>query len=377
MHYVIIGAGVAGVSAVREIVKKRKSEDEITIITDESYPFYYRPRLIECLSGEVSVNDIIIHDENWFEENDVELKLSETVQEIDPVKKIIITDKGQYSYNKLLIANGAHCFMPPIKGNDKKNVFTLRDVDDVREINGTAEDSGKAVVVGGGLLGLECAYNLMKSGLQVTVVEIMARLLPRQLDEEGATVLRSLLEDKGLKFYLDDSVEEFTGDEYLDGVKLASGESEEADLVLVSAGIRPNIGLVESLDGFDIDKGIKVNQRMETGLDGVYAAGDIAQFRDRIYGIWMPSQQQGKVAGLNMVGAKEEYEPGVTSHKLKVVGINVLSKGELDFESEYRIEVEADSEKYRKIVYDGEGNIIGAIVVGDFTEGNDLISTIK
>ncbi|MFW6021903.1 MAG: NAD(P)/FAD-dependent oxidoreductase [Halanaerobiaceae bacterium] len=377
MHYVIIGAGVAGVSAVREIVKKRKSEDEITIITDESYPFYYRPRLIECLSGEVSVNDIIIHDENWFEENDVELKLSETVQEIDPVKKIIITDKGQYSYNKLLIANGAHCFMPPIKGNDKKNVFTLRDVDDVREIYGTAEDSGKAVVVGGGLLGLECAYNLMKSGLQVTVVEIMARLLPRQLDEEGATVLRSLLEDKGLKFYLDDSVEEFTGDEYLDGVKLASGESEEADLVLVSAGIRPNIGLVESLDGFDIDKGIKVNQRMETGLDGVYAAGDIAQFRDRIYGIWMPSQQQGKVAGLNMVGAKEEYEPGVTSHKLKVVGINVLSKGELDFESEYRIEVEADSEKYRKIVYDGEGNIIGAIVVGDFTEGNDLISTIK
>ncbi len=377
MRYLIIGAGVAGISAVREIIKNRKVNDSITVITDESYPFYYRPRLIECLSGEVDIEDIIIHDQDWFVNNDINLKLEETVESILSINKKVITNKDEYNYDKLLIANGAHCFVPPIKGKDMKNVFALRDAADVKQICQAAEKLEKAVVVGGGLLGLESAYNLKKAGLDVTVVEIMPRLLPMQLDDDAAELLMSLLKNKGLEFYIDTQVDSFLGDKKVNGVKLKSDKVIDADLVLVSAGIRPNTSLVQENDGIKINKGIVVNQYMETGLNGVYAAGDIAEYQGSVYGIWAPSQQQGKIAGLNMTGEKTAFDPPVPSHKLKVVGINVVSAGELDFDLQYKYEQETNTEKYRKVVYDENNNPIGTIVVGDFEDTNKIVSAIK
>ncbi len=377
MEYLIIGAGVAGISAVREIIKNRDENDSITVITDEPYPFYYRPRLIECLSGEVDIEDIIIHDQDWFKKNDISLKIEETVESIFSVDKKLITNKGKYSYDKLLIANGAHCFVPPIKGKDLKNVFALRDAADAKKICQAAEKLEKAVVVGGGLLGLESAYNLKKSGLDVTVVEIMPRLLPMQLDDNAAEVLMSLLKNKGLDFYIDTQVDSFLGEEKVAGVKLQSDMVIEADLVLVSAGIRPNISLVQGIDGIKLNKGIVVNEYMETSLDDIYAAGDIAEYQGRVYGIWAPSLQQGKIAGLNMTGEKTVFDPPVPSHKLKVVGINVVSAGELDFELKYKYEQEANTDKYRKVVYDENNNPIGTIVVGDFDDTIKIVSAIK
>ncbi len=377
MRYLIIGAGVAGISAVREIIKNRNENDSITVITDESYPFYYRPRLIECLSGEVDIEDIIIHDQDWFEKNDINLNLEETVESVLSEEKKVITNRDEYKYDKLLIANGAHCFVPPIKGKDMKNVFALRDAADVKQICQAAEKLEKAVVVGGGLLGLESAYNLKKAGLDVTVVEIMPRLLPMQLDDDAAELLMSLLENKGLEFFIDTQVDSFLGDEKVTGVKLKSEKVIDADLILVSAGIRPNISLVQGNEGIKLNKGIVVNEYMETGLEGVYAAGDIAEYQGRVYGIWAPSQQQGKIAGLNMTGEKTEFDPPVPSHKLKVVGINVVSAGELDFDLQYKYEQEANTDKYRKVVYDENNNPIGTIVVGDFDDTNKIVSAIK
>ncbi|MFP4017412.1 MAG: NAD(P)/FAD-dependent oxidoreductase [Halanaerobiales bacterium] len=377
MDYLVIGAGVAGISAVREIIKDRNEKDNITVITDESYPFYYRPRLIECLSGEVDIEDIVIHDQKWFEKNDVDLRLNERAKRIIVDEKKVTTDKGNYSYDKLLIANGAHCFVPPIKGKEKDNVFALRDAADVERIRQSAEKAEKAVVVGGGLLGLESAYNLMKSGLDMTVIEIMPRLLPMQLDKKAADVLRSSLEDKGLNFHINTQVDSFLGDEKIEAVKLNSGEVIDADLVLISAGIRPNLALVEGIDDIELNRGIDVNVYMETGLEDVYAAGDIAEYQGRVYGIWAPSQKEGQVAGLNMLGRKTEFNPPVPAHKLKVVGIDVVSAGELDFDLHYDYDEEIDSDRYRKVIYDNEGNPIGIIVVGDFEDTSKILSAIK
>ena len=157
MKYLIIGAGAAGISAVKEILKNRDEDDKITVITKEDYPFYYRPRLIEYLSGEVDEEEIIINDKEWFENNDINLKLSEEVTEVDFDNKKVISDKSTYSYDKLLLANGAHSFRPPIKGVNKKNVFTLRNLSDAKKITNKCKNAKKAIVVGGGLLGVEAA----------------------------------------------------------------------------------------------------------------------------------------------------------------------------------------------------------------------------
>ncbi|MFP4661882.1 MAG: NAD(P)/FAD-dependent oxidoreductase [Halanaerobiales bacterium] len=377
MDYLIIGAGVAGISAVRELIKERKDNDSITVITDESYPFYYRPRLIECLSGEIDVEDIVIHDAKWFENNEIDLKMNEIVKKIVVEDRLVKTENNKYNYDKLLIANGAHCFVPPIPGREMRNVFALRDAADVERIRQSADKAEKAVVVGGGLLGLESAYNLMKSGLDLTVVEIMPRLLPMQLDIKGAEVLKNLLEDKGLKFRINTQVESFLGNERVDAVKLNNGEVINADLVLISAGIRPNIDLVEGIDDIEVNRGIVVDEYMGTGIEDIYAAGDIAEYQGRVYGIWAPSQKEGQIAGLNMTGNDMVFNPPVSTHKLKVAGINVVSAGELDFDLKEDYEEESDSDRYRRVVYDKQKNPVGIIVVGDFEDTNKILSAIK
>ena len=189
MDYLVIGSGVAGISAVKELIKKKNKKDKITVVSKEKYPFYYRPRLIEYLSGEVDIDDIIINDKNWFEKNNINLNLEEKVINIIPEKKKVISEKNRYKYDKLLLANGAHCFVPPIKGTDRENIFTLRNAEDAEKIYKSAIEKEKAIVIGGGLLGLESAYNLSQAGLDVTVMERGSYLLNRQLDKKGAKTL--------------------------------------------------------------------------------------------------------------------------------------------------------------------------------------------
>lgn len=376
MDYLIIGAGAAGISAVEEIIKHRRENDQITVITDEPYPFYYRPRLIECLSGGVEIDEIIIHDRQWFKKNGINLKIEEKALEIITEDKKVITGKSDHGYDKLLIANGAYPFVPPIEGGNRENVFALRNAADAAAIRQAATNARKAVVVGGGLLGLESAYNLGRSGLEVTVVETRPRLLPRQLDEKAAELLKKILENKGLNFYLNAGIECFLGKETVKGVKFGDGTVSEAELVLVSAGIRPDISLAESITGMKVNKGIIVNEFMETSLDCIYAAGDIAEYKGSVYGIWGPSRRQGKVAGLNMKDIKTEFAPPVPSYKLKVAGVNVVSAGELDFDLNHEYAEESGADKYRKTVYDSRNNPIGLIEVGDFEDTDKVVSAI-
>jgi nitrite reductase (NADH) large subunit len=377
MKYLIIGAGAAGVSAAKEIIRRREEDDEITVITDEKYPFYYRPRLIEYLSGEVDDEEIIINGKDWFEKNDINLKLNEKVTEVKFDEKKVITDKENYGYDKLLLANGAHPFIPPIKGIEKKNVFALRNLSDAKKICKKAENASDAVVIGGGLLGVEAASNLKKNGLEVTVIERANWCLNRQLDENGGELLVDILKrEKGLKFKLDASTEEFLGDDKVQGVLLGDGTKIKADLVLLSTGVRSNIGLFENTD-LKINNAVVVDKYMKTNIDDVYAAGDIAEHDGRFYGIWLPSMKMGQTAGKNMAGEKFEFPGVVSSHTLKVAGINVVSAGNLDFDNELEHEVEIKEQACKRVIRDKDGNAVGLIIVGQFDDQDKLLAEVR
>lgn len=377
MNYFIIGAGAAGISAAREIIKQREESDRIVVITDEPYPSYYRPGLIEYLSGGVEIEDIIIYNKKWYNQNGISLKTGETAVKVFPEDKRVITDKGDYSYDRLLIAGGALPLVPPLEGRNLKNVFVLRNAADAAAIRQAAKVSKRAVVIGGGLLGLEVAYNLMSSGLDVTVVEAKPRLLPRQLDEKAADLLADILRNKGLSFYLNAGVERFLGEESVKWVKLGNDTFIGAELVVISAGIKPDTSLAGGIRGISINNGIIVNKFMETPVDSIYAAGDTAEFKGSVYGLWTAAMQQGRIAGLNMKNRRTEFVEPAFPHKLKVVGVNVVSAGEPDFELKYKYKEESETYKYRKTVYDSQNNIIGLIEVGDFQDTGKMISAIK
>ena len=374
MEYLVIGSGVAGISAVKEIIKEKNENDKITVVSKEKYPFYYRPRLIEYLSGEVDIDDIIINDKNWFEKNNINLNLEEKVINIIPEKKKVVSEKNSYNYDKLLLANGAHCFVPPIKGADKEKVFTLRNAEDAEKIYKTALEKEKAIVIGGGLLGLESAYNLSQAGLDVTVMERGSYLLNRQLDEKGAKTLQNILEEKGLNFVLNASTEEIKkkADE-LEVIIKEKGEYS-AGLVLLSTGVRSNISLVKDTD-MEVNRGIIVDKKMKTNYKDIYAAGDVAECNGKVYGIWPPSMKQGKIAGKNMIGDSSEFDGYVSSYSLKVAGVSLVSKGIIDNE-EFESEITSKNEKYKKIIWK-DGKIIGIILIGDFDNKNELISKVE
>ena len=376
MNYVVIGTGGAGVSAIKEITKSREENDEITVLTDETRGFYYRPRLIQCLSGEINVGDIIINDIEWFEKNNIDLHLSEPAISVDFENKIVYSADGEYKYDKLLLANGSHPFVPPIPGTEFENVFTLRIAEDAEKIYNYAQKSEKAVVVGGGLLGLESAYNLSKTGLDVRVLEMADYLMNRQLDKKGGEILRKKLKNMGIMCQLDCVASEILGEDEAEKVKLKNGREISTDFVLFSAGIRSNTSLVEEND-IEVDKGVVVNNNMETSVEDVYAAGDVAEFKDRVYGIWGPSMEMGKIAGKNMVNKDVSFEGYVPSHELKVAEVNVISLGELEEDEKISSEVREENGTYCRVFKDEKDELVGAIIVGDYEEQEKIVDEIK
>jgi nitrite reductase (NADH) large subunit len=362
-RYLIVGNGVAGTTAAEEI-RKLDQEGSITILSAEDIPFYYRIRLPEVVAGEIEEAKVIARSPAWYRDRSIDLHLQATVTRIDEASKTLETESGQaFAFDRLLLANGSHSFIPPIQGADNPGVFALRSMQDVRDIRNWAERSARIVLIGGGLLGLEAGNGLRKLGKEVTVVEFFPRLLPRQLDTDGAARLQSMLEDMGFTFRLGAKTTSITGEKAVQEVHLESGETLPADLVLVSAGVRPNLDLPGQL-GLDMDKGVKVNEHLETSRDGVFAAGDVTEFQGRVYGIWPAAEDQGRLAGKNMAGRKESYQGTVMANTLKVVGIDLASAGEIDADNDHHSRVQASDDRYRKIVLE-DNRIIGCIMLGD------------
>lgn len=375
--YIIIGNGVAG-NAAAESIRKYDKNGIIHMFSREKVPFYYVPALPDFVAGEKPAHKIIIHNASWYEQQNIELHLASEVTGIDPQQKVVTTGRGeQLSYDRLLLATGGCAFVPPIKGADLPGVMTLRTLEDAETLKRAAQNARRVVLIGGGLLGLEAGNGLRKLGLEVAVVEFFPRLLPRQMDAPGAAMLQRQMKAMGFTFYLGAKTQEISRKDDRLEVVLEGGEKIPADLVLISAGVRPELTLAKAL-GLEIDKGVKVDDHMRTGLPDIYAAGDLIEHRGRFYGIWPAAQEQGRVAGANMAGQPEIYQGTVPSNVLKVVGIDLMAAGEIDAEGQLEAVLFQDEAQkiYRKVVLK-DNVIIGAILFGDIRGSKEIQAAMK
>jgi NAD(P)H-nitrite reductase large subunit len=361
MQYLIIGNGVAGVEAANAI--RLKSPDAaITIVTGSKYPYYFRPKLIDYLSEDLPREKLYIFKEEHFASKKIDLVLDTGISSIDSVKKRVRASSGrEFQYDKLLLALGASPFVPPIENVTKDGVFTLRGIDSADRIKAWCKGEKQLLIAGGGLLGIETGCALRNLCDKVTVVELVKSLLPRQLDVDGGEFLRKILESKGLSFFLGDSIRSVNGKDRIESVTLNSGVVLEADALVLSSGIRSKIGLARDA-GLITDQGIVINEFMQTSSPDIFAAGDCCQFGSFVYGLWIVAKEQGRLAGLNMVGEKTAYAGSVPSAMLKVSGIDLFSSG--DFLSSGETEQLSTGSKYIRFVHQGEIPL-GAIVIGD------------
>ncbi len=363
VKYLIVGNGVAGTTAA-EHIRSTDPEGSITILTDEGLPFYSRIRLNEYMGRDITEEDLVIRKDAWYDENRIKLLLNTSVTGADPDKKVVTTSGDNFfSYDRLLVATGSHSFVPPIKGADRAGVFCLRNIQDARNIMAHAANIDDVVIIGGGLLGLESGNALLKAGKKIKVVEFFPRLLPRQLDESGASRLQGIMEDMGFSFELGTGTKEITGTDAAEGLVLDNGKDLTAEMIVISAGVRPNMELVEPL-GLEYDKGILVDEYLKTNRTDIYAAGDGIQYKEFLYGIWPASMEQGKMAGINMAGGNAGYQGTAMANTLKVAGIDLASAGNIDVDNEFEAKMFSDDKTYKKIVFDKDA-IIGCIMLGD------------
>lgn len=373
--YLIVGNGVAGTTAA-ENIRKNDAAGKITLVTEEKLPFYYRIRLPDFLCGEVDESGLVAKKKEWYRKNNISLQLSTKITGGSIKDKILTSSSGEkIRFDRLILANGSTPNIPAISGSDKKGVFTLRSIQDAKDIISHSNGCKKAILIGGGLLGLEAGNGLKKMGLEITIIEFFPRLLPRQLDSEGAGRLQSILENRGFTFKLDAKTRSIKGNKKIEGVTLESGDSIAADMVIISAGVSPNLDLAKVL-GLDCDRGIKVDKHMQTSQPDVYAAGDIVEFEGKTFGIWPAAKEQGEIAGINISGGSAAYKGTLLSTILKVVGIDLASAGEIDEENKYESKIVTSEEIYKKVVIDN-GKVIGCIMLGDRKNFNRINKAIS
>ena len=382
---VLVGNGMAGVRALEELFKHNTSDEkgsdqyDITVIGAEPHPNYNRIMLSPVLAGEQTINDIVLNSVEWYEENNIELITGDPAVEISRVKKSVITESGkEFPYDRLLIATGSNPFIIPIPGADKEGVLGFRDIADVDTMVQASKDYNKAVVIGGGLLGLEAANGLMKQGMDVTVVHLLDSLMERQLDKPASALLKASLEKRGLTFMMEASTAEIIGDKRVSGLKFTDGAVIAAELVVMAVGIRPNFELAQKA-GVHCERGIVVNDTMQTFDPTIYAVGECVQHRNECYGLVAPLFEQAKVAAnhLAKVGSTR-YIGSLTSTKLKVTGIDLFSAGEFnEQEGDDVLQIQdVASGVYKKLVI--RDNVIkGAVMFGDTMDGTWYFSLMR
>ncbi|MCY8166566.1 NADPH-nitrite reductase [Bacillus spizizenii] len=376
---VLVGNGMAGVRAIEEILSVAKDEFQITIFGAEPHPNYNRILLSKVLQGDTDIKDITLNDWDWYEENNIQLYTNETVIKVDTENKTVITDADRIQpYDELILATGSVPFILPIPGADKKGVTAFRDIKDTDTMLAASKQYKKAAVIGGGLLGLEAARGLLNLGMDVSVIHLAPYLMERQLDATAGRLLQNELEKQGMAFLLEKQTEEIVGDGRVDGVRFKDGTSIEADLVVMAVGIRPNTALgAES--GIPVNRGIIVNDYMQTEIPHIYAVGECAEHRGIAYGLVAPLYEQAKVLAKHICGIETKpYEGSVLSTQLKVSGVEVFSAGDFN-ESDEKKAIKVFDEQdgiYKKIVLRGN-QIVGAVLFGDSSEGNRLFSMIQ
>ncbi len=370
---VVVGNGMAGMRVVEELLKIAPDLYDITVFGDEPYPNYNRIMLSPVLANEQTIDDIILNTREWYVENNITLHTDARINKIDRTKRIVYAENGTTAeYDRLLIATGSKPFMPPIPGKELEGVIGYRDIKDTNDMIDAAKKYKHAVVIGGGLLGLEAANGLSIQGMDVTVIHRNEWLLERQLDKTAGAMLQKSLEEKGLKFHLKTNTETILGNENgrVKAIRFKEGFEIPADLVVLAVGIRPNFALAESA-GIHCDKGIVVNDTMQTFDPRVYAVGECVSHRGLSYGLVAPLFEMAKVCATHLANfGIGSYKGSVTSTKLKVTGIDLFSAGDFTGgdDTEEIVLHDAVGGVYKKLVIQDD-KIIGGVLYGDTADG--------
>ncbi len=374
IKYLIIGNGIGGLSAAREI-RRHDKEGNIVLISSEPYLTYYRPKLTEGIFKEHTVSSLLVNDEKWYKDKDIKAILNTTVEKIDIDNNMVYMDDGnKMEYEKLLIATGSRPFIPPIDGKNKKGVFALRTLQDLYEFKEFLKTCNTVSVIGGGLLGLEAAWSLKQLGKKVNVIEFLPYLLPKQLDVELANKLEERLNGSGLTIYTNSQVDEVLGEERANGIKLKGGRDIPTDAILISSGIRPNLDLVRDTP-IKYDKGIKVDRQMRTNIENIFAVGDVVEVDGKVLGLWTAANEQGKIAGANMVGIEMEYEQPKIFTTLDLGDIKVFSAGAINnYDKIY--EYKDNSRGIHHKVFTRDGIVNGVILFGDIKDRNKFNNAV-
>ncbi len=377
---VVIGNGMAGMRTVEELLRRAPVRYDITVFGAEPHPNYNRIMLSSVLAGEKQIDDIVINPRAWYADNGITLHTGDPVVGIDAKAKIVTSASGKaVPYDKLLLATGSKPLMPPLPGLDLPGVVAFRDIADTDAMLQAAEAKQRAVVIGGGLLGLEAAWGLKRRGMPVALVHLMPTLMERQLDVEAGGMLQKDLTERGLHFFTHAQTERIMGDTKAEGVALADGRTIPADLVVVAIGIRPNVDMGK-VSGLEINRGIVVGDDMATSDADIYAVGECVEHRGQVFGLVAPLWEQAKVCAARLAGdALATYATPALSTRLKITGIDVFSAGKLAAEDDGDEEVvfrDATKGVYRKLVV-RENKLVGAVMYGDVADGGWYFDLIK
>lgn len=376
MKVLVVGMGMAGMALVEEIIKLEDKVD-LSVFGEEKSLGYNRLSLVDILSGRKLFSQIVLNRWSYYEERGVKIYTGKKVERIFPEKKLLLTSGGElHSYDKLVIATGSVPRIPPIKGVDKKGVFTFRSIRDVYNIMELARVSKRAMVIGGGLLGLECAKALKDIDLDVYLVHLFDVLMEQYIDKTASDMLRKSFEGFGIKVLLSKRVEEIVGDRKVSYVRFSSGEEIKTDMVVIATGAIPNVYLAKN-SGIRVDRGVLVNDFLETSEQDVYAIGDCIQHRGKTYGLLAPIMEQVKVCAKNLLyGNVERYEGSLSYAILKVAEVKLMSVGDVQEREEDEVILFKDNTKYRKAII-RDGKLVGAILMGDLAGSNNILELIK
>ncbi|HLN25255.1 MAG TPA: FAD-dependent oxidoreductase, partial [Patescibacteria group bacterium] len=368
---VVVGNGMAGIRTVEELLKLAPDLYDITVFGDEPRVNYNRIMLSPVLAGEKNFADIVLNDAEWYAAHNITLRSGVRVSGIDRANKQIVTEIAEMvPYDVLLLATGSRPFMLPVPGAQLPQVVSFRDADDVARMVTAAKPGARAVVIGGGLLGLEAANGLTARGMKVTVVHLMDSLMERQLDPAAAALLRQALEARGMTFRLKTVTDGILGADRVEGIRFKDGSELETDLVVMAVGIRPNTELAAN-GGIACERGVKVDDWLRTSEPDVFAVGECVQHRGQCYGLVAPLFDMAKVCAAQMVGLNPAgYEGTVTATRLKVTGIELFSAGDFigDAETDDILFRDIAGGVYKKLVVKGD-RLIGAVLYGETGDG--------
>ena len=384
-QFVIIGNSAAGIACI-EAIRQKDKESKILVISDEDYPAYCRCLISYYLAGEIKEEKLIYRMQDFYQKNNAELLLNKKVERVDPKKnRVILEDKTSLNYDSLLIATGASPKFPQLPGIKKRNVFGFRTVKDAKEIDGQIPVTHTACVLGGGLIGLKCAYALKKRKLDVKVIVKSKQILSQMLDAAAANIVQKRLEENGLEVLLGVDAAEIIGNGDIKAIKLDSSKVIGCSMVVVGKGVKPNIDLIQDAS-IEVNEGIRVNDYLQTNIPNIYAAGDVCESFDltlnaqAVNALWPVAIEQGKFAGFNMVGENLKYDGSMGMNSIEFFGLPVVSLGiyKVKKEDGYEeiIDTDPKSNCYKKLILK-DNRLLGTILVGEIKNSGLFLRLIR